>query len=49
MNEFSMVYKRGTTKSITQVSVIYYYENHPKHIPVLDVKYDGTDILWKKS
>lgn len=45
MNEFSMVYKRGTTKSITQVSVIYYYENHPKHIPVLDVKYDGTDIL----
>lgn len=45
MNEFSMVYKRGTTKSITQVSVIYYYENHPKHIPIVDMKYDGMDIL----
>lgn len=40
-----MTYRRGTTESITQVSMVYYYENHPKHIPILDVKYDGTDIL----
>ena len=45
MNEFSMTYRRGTTESITQVSMVYYYKNHPKNIPILDVKYDGTDIL----
>lgn len=40
-----MTYRRGTTESITQVSMVYYYKNHPKNIPILDVKYDGTDIL----
>ena len=45
MNEFSMTYRRGTTESITQVSMVYYYKNHPKNIPIVDVKYDGTDIL----
>ena len=40
-----MVYRRGNTESITQVSMVYYYKNHPKNIPILDVKYDGTDIL----
>jgi hypothetical protein len=45
MNEFSMTYRRGTTESITQVSMVYYYKNHPKNIPIVDIKYDGTDIL----
>jgi len=45
MNDFLMVYRRGNTESITQVSMVYYYKNHPKNIPILDVKYDGTDIL----
>nr|DAR95163.1 MAG TPA: hypothetical protein [Caudoviricetes sp.] len=45
MNEFSMTYRRGTTESISQVSVTYYHKNHPKNIPIVDMKYDGTDIL----
>lgn len=45
MNEFSMLYRRGTTESISQVSVTYYYENHPKNIPIVDMKYNGADIL----
>ena len=45
MNEFSTTYRRGTTESITQVSMVYYYKNHPKNIPIVDIKYDGTDIL----
>ena len=45
MNDLLMVYRRGNTESITQVSMVYYYKNHPKNIPILDVKYDGTDIL----
>ena len=45
MNEFSMTYRRGTTESITQVSMVYYYKNHPKNIPIVDMKYDGMDIL----
>ena len=40
-----MTYRRGTTESITQVSMVYYYKNHPKNIPIVDIKYDGTDIL----
>lgn len=45
MNEFSMLYRRGTTESISQVSITYYYENHPKNIPIVDMKYDGVEIL----
>ena len=45
MNDFSMIYRRGTTESISQVSVTYYYKNHHKNIPIVDMKYDGTDIL----
>ena len=45
MNDFLMLYRRGTTDYITQVSATYYYKNQPKNIPIVDVKYDGTDIL----
>lgn len=40
-----MLYRRGTTDYITQVSATYYYKNQPKNIPIVDVKYDGTNIL----
>lgn len=40
-----MTYRIGTTESITQVSMVYYYKNHPKNIPIVDMKYDGMNIL----
>lgn len=45
MNDLLFKYRLGCTRSISQVSLEYYYSNHPKYLPVIDVKYNGTDIL----